>query len=70
MSLGFKRLKPEYYRCVQLHCVCAARHSCLTIANYALYLLCSNWTQSMSKCHDTSIVMSRECAENLQVAMV
>lgn len=42
----------------------------IAIAHYVLYLLCSNWTQSMSKCHDTSLVMSSVCAENLPVAMV
>jgi len=44
-------------------CTTCVQHvlAAIIIANYAVYLLCSNWTQSMSKCHDTSVVMSSVC---------
>ena len=57
---------------VVFSCTVCVQHviAAITVANYILYLLCSNWTQPMSKCHDTSLVMSSVCAENLLVAMV
>ena len=53
-------------------CVCVYMYviAAITVAHYALYLLCSNSTHSMSKFHDTSLVMFSVCAENLPVAMV
>jgi hypothetical protein len=57
---------------VVFSCTMCVQHviAAITKANYALYLLYSNWTQFMSKCCDTSVVMSSVCAENLPVAMV